>query len=186
MTAIMPMTIHIALLRAINVGGRNLVGMSGLRDLMAALRFAGVRTLLQSGNLVFQGDRRAGAELERLLEVETEKRLGVAVVYFVRTATEWETIIARNPFPAEAERDPGHLLVLFLKKAPEAEEVRALEAAIRGPEIVRAEGKQLYIVYPAGIGRSKLTNTLIERKLGSRSTGRNWNTILKLAELAQQ
>ena len=62
--------------------------------------------------------------------------------------------------------------------------MQALQAAIQGPERIRADGKHLYVVYPAGIGRSKLTNSLIEKKLGTRSTGRNWNTVLKLSALA--
>jgi uncharacterized protein (DUF1697 family) len=77
------------------------------------------------------------------------------------------------------------LVVLFLKDAPDASNVKALQAAITGPEVVRADGKQAYVYYPAGIGRSCLTNILIEKKLGSRATGRNWNTILKLGSLAQ-
>lgn len=180
------MSAYVALLRAINVGGRNLVAMSDLRDLLGALGFADARSLLQSGNLVFQSDRRTSAMLERLLEVETEKRFELAVDYLVRTADEWETLIASNPFPDEAERDPSHLVVTFLKKAPDAKDIKALQAAIRGPEIVHCRGKELYVVYPAGIGRSKLTNTLIERELGARGTGRNWNTVLKLAALARE
>src|SRR5262249_28575506 len=129
--------------------------------------------------------RWTGASLERLLEVETASRLGVSVDYLVRTAEEWETMVARNPFAAEAERDPSHLLVMFLKAAPRAADLEALQAAIAGPELLRSDGKHLYIVYPEGIGRSKLTNSLIERKLSLRGTARNWNTILKLAALAQ-
>jgi uncharacterized protein (DUF1697 family) len=177
---------HIALLRAINVGGRNVVAMSDLRDLLEGLGFAGAKTLLQSGNLVFQSDRQTGAALERLLEVETEKRFGIAVDYFARTAEEWETVVARNPFPKEAKSDPGHLLVVFLKEAPDPKRVKALQSAIKGPETVRSVGKQLYVAYPEGIGTSKLTNTLIERTLASRGTGRNWNTILKLATLVRE
>lgn len=180
------MAVHIALLRAINVGGRNQIAMSDLRDLLAALGFGGAKSLLQSGNLVFQSDRQTGATLERLLEVETEKRFGFATDYLVRTAAEWQTLIASNPFPQEAEDDPGHLVVVCLKKAPNAKDVEALQAAITGPEKARCDGKQLYVVYPAGIGRSKLTIARIERKLGTRSTGRNWNTVLKLAGLARE
>ncbi len=176
---------YVGLLRGINVGGRNRVAMADLRDMVADLGFAGARTLLQSGNLVFQGARRTSEQLERLLELETEKRLGIGVDYCVRTATEWTALVARNPFPDEAERDPSHLLVLFQKEAPKAKDVAALQAAIRGPERVRAEGKQVYIVYPAGIGDSKLTSAVLDKKLGSRGTGRNWNTVLKLADLAQ-
>ena len=179
------MATHIALLRGINVGGRNMVAMTALRDLLAALGFAGAQTLLQSGNAVFRGDKRTGAKLERLLEVETEKRLGVAADYFVRTADEWDAVIAGNPFPDAAADDPGHLLVMCLKDVPAADAVAQLRAAIRGPEVIHADGRHLYAVYPAGIGTSKLTHTVIERTLGTRGTGRNWNTVLKLAALAR-
>jgi uncharacterized protein (DUF1697 family) len=74
---------------------------------------------------------------------------------------------------------------MFLKKAPATKDVEALQTSIKGPEIVRAEGKQAYIVYPEGIGRSKLTTALIESKLGSRATGRNWNTVLKVLSVTQ-
>jgi uncharacterized protein (DUF1697 family) len=174
---------HIGLLRAINVGGRNMVAMSDLRDLLEALGFARVRSLLQSGNLIFESNELSGASLEQRLEVETTKSLGVTVDYIVRSAAEWQTIIANNPFPNEATRDASHLVVMFLKTAPNAKNVKALEGAIRGPEVIRADGKQLYVTYPAGIGRSKLTGTLIEQILNSRGTARNWNTILKLAAL---
>lgn len=179
------MTTHIALLRAINVGGKQKVAMADLRGLLSDLRFEGVQTLLQTGNLVLRGGSKTGANLERLLEAETEKRLGLSTTFIVRTAKEWGAIIGCNPFPDEAESDPAHLVVLFLKDAPSTGAVWALTAAIKGPELIRADGKQLYIVYPAGIGRSTLTNQLMEDKLGTRGTGRNWNTVLKLAALAE-
>ena len=179
------MTVQVALLRAINVGGRNLVAMADLRDLLQALGIADAHTLLQSGNVIFQHDRRRSAELERWLETETERRLAVRADYFVRTSAEWASVVACNPFQREAERDPGHLVVMFLKDAPRKTDVAAIQSAIKGPEVVRADGRQAYITYPAGIGRSKLTNMLIEEKLGCRATGRNWNTVLKLAALIQ-
>lgn len=178
------MTTHVALLRGINVGGHKMVAMADLRDLLTRLGFADARSLLQSGNLVFRSEKRTAAQLERFLEAEVEKRLGLRTEFFVRTAPEWAAIVAGNPFREEAERDPGHFLVLFLKHAPDARNVKALQAAITGPELVRAEGRQAYVVYPDGIGRSRLTSTLIEKHMG-RGTGRNWNTVLKLAALAK-
>jgi uncharacterized protein (DUF1697 family) len=177
------MTIHIALLRAINVGGHNLVAMSDLRQLFADLGFPGAKSLLQSGNVVFESPQAADAEVEHRLEKEIAERLGVTADFIVRSAKEWKKIVARNPFPKQAKEDPGHLLVDFLKSAPSAENVRSLQSAIQGPEVLRGDGKQLYIVYPDGVGRSKLTATLIERKLGIRGTARNWNTVLKLAAM---
>jgi uncharacterized protein (DUF1697 family) len=178
------MTTWIALLRGVNVGGHKPVAMSDLRDLLAKMGFADPRTLLQSGNLVFGSDATTGAGLERRLEAEAAKRLGVQTDFMVRSAREWSAIVARNPFPEEAKRDPGHLLALVLKESPTASAVKAIEAAITGRETVRADGKQLYAVYPDGVGRSRLTISLIEKKLGTCGTGRNWNTVLKLAALA--
>jgi uncharacterized protein (DUF1697 family) len=180
------MTIHIALLRGVNVGGHQPVAMSDLRDLLTELGFADARSLLQSGNLVFRSDARSAAGLERMLELEAGKRLGLQAEFLIRTAKEWKEVVARNPFRKEAERDPGHLLVMFLKSATNLKDVKAVQAAIAGPEIISADGRQVYIVYPAGIGRSRLSNTFLERKLGIRGTARNWNTVMKLAALADE
>lgn len=177
------MTIHLALLRGINVGGHKQISMADLRDLLTQLGLADVRSLLQSGNLVFGATGRTSAQLERLLETEAEKRLALQTDFFVRTAKEWEGVVAHNPFRKEATRDPGHLLVMFLKDAPSVTAVKALQAAVTGREVLRAGGKHLYIVYPDGIGRSRLTNAVIDKRLGTRGTGRNWNTVLKLAAL---
>ena len=159
--------------------------MSDLRQLLTDLGFEDVISLLQSGNLVFKTNVGTGARLEARLEAETQKRLGLKTAFFVRSAKEMDAVIASNPFSAEAKRDPSHLLVLFLKDAPTANAVETLRAAIKGPELVQAKGKHAYAVYPAGIGHSRLTNAVIEAKLGTQGTGRNWNTVLKLADLAK-
>ena len=178
------MTIQIALLRGVNVGGHNAVAMSQLRDLLTQLGFESARSLLQSGNLVFRGDSRTDADLERWLEAEADKRLGLHADFLIRSAKEWREVVARNPFRKEAERDPSHLVVMFLKSATNAKGVKAVQAAIAGSEIIRADGRHLYIVYPDGIGRSRLTNALLEKKLGIRGTARNWSTVLKLAAMS--
>jgi uncharacterized protein (DUF1697 family) len=91
--------------------------------------------------------------------------------------------LAANPFRAEAKRDPARLLVFALKDAPARPQAQALSDAITGREIARVVGRQAYIVYPDGVGRSRLTIALIERKLGTRATGRNWNTATKLGAM---
>lgn len=178
------MTNCVALLRAVNLGSHNKVGMSELRDFFGRVGLGDARTLLQSGNVVFRTIRRPASALERLLEAEAAKHLDLHTDFFVRDAEEWEAIIEKNPFRDEARRDPGHLVVMCLKEAPSADAVKALQAAIKGRETVRAEGRQAYIVYPDGIGESRLTSALLEKKLGTRGTGRNWNTVLKLHAFA--
>lgn len=179
------MTVRIAFLRAVNVAGHGAVAMARLRQFFAELGFDGARTLLQSGNVVFRGTGPTDAALEELLEREAEKRLGLRTTFLVRDAAEWERVIAENPFPEEAERDPAHLVVMLLKQAPTPAAVKTLQAAVKGRELVRAEGRHAYITYPDGIGRSKLTIAVIEKNLGTRGTGRNWNTVLKLATLTR-
>jgi uncharacterized protein (DUF1697 family) len=180
------MTVHIALLRAVNVGGRS-VAMAELRTMLADLGYENPRTLLQSGNAVFAFKAKvSGAALESKLEAQAQQRFGIAIPFIVRTATEWDAIIARNPFADAAKRDPSHLLLMALKGAPTAAAVKALCTSYKGPETIHVAGRDAYLIYPDGIGRSKLTNTLIERHLGVAGTGRNWNTVLKLATLAAQ
>ncbi len=178
------MAVYIALLRAINVGGRWLT-MAELRATFAKLGFPDAKTLLQSGNVVFASEKRSTAELERLLEAGTGKHNKMQVDYMVRSAREWSDIVAANPFPKEAKADPGHLVVLALKGIPKAGAEQALQAAIKGPETVRVIGKNACIYYPAGIGVSKLTPAQIEKHLGHRGTARNWNTVVKLLALTQ-
>jgi uncharacterized protein (DUF1697 family) len=177
----MALTTHVALLRAVNVGGRKAV-MAELRAWLAELGFEEPRSLLQSGNLVFRSQP-TGAALEALLETEAAARLGYAADVLVRTADEWRALVAANPHAAMARDDPGHLVVMPLKSAPGAAEVAALQAQIQGREVVKAAGRELYITYPDGIGDSRLTLQVIERRLGVRGTARNWNTATKLAAM---
>ena len=163
----------IALLRAVNVGGRS-VPMAELRDCAAGLGLSNVRSLLQTGNLIFDGSDLAGAALEARLEA------AIADV-IIRTPAQWRAAISANPFGEAAVHDPGHLVLMALKSSPNPEDVAAVQAAIVGRETAHVVGGNLYIVYPDGIGTSKLTISVIERKLRVRGTARNWNTVLKIA-----
>jgi len=160
----------IALLRGVNVGGRSMVAMADLRDRLTKLGFGNVRSILQSGNLIFDTKKKP-ADVETLLEKDLELDV------FVRTPKEMDAIIGANPFPKEAKNDPGRLVVLFLKASGDG---KTLQKAIKDREIARGEGRQIYVYYPDGQGRSRLTNALIEKTLGTRVTARNWNTVLKL------
>lgn len=177
--------IHVALLRAVNVGGRGSLKMTDLRAVAAGLGFTAVQTLLQSGNLVFEAKGKKAAALEQALRAALKKHHGIETDFLVRSARELDAVIATNPFPDEAKSAPAKLLVMFLQDQVGAKDVQALRDAHKGPESIRHEGRELYIVYPDGIGRSKLTGSLIEKKLGIRGTGRNWNTVTKLANLAR-
>jgi len=175
---------YIGLLRAVNLGGDTRVGMEPLRDWLSRMGYENVRSLLNSGNVVFGSTVRDSARIERELERRAIRDLHLTTDFFVRSAEEWHEVISRNPFVREAADAPGYLQLLTLKSAPSSKQWRALDGAIRGRERVRGDGRQAYIVFPDGVGGSKLTAALIERQLGTRGTMRNWNTVRKLARLA--
>jgi uncharacterized protein (DUF1697 family) len=174
----------IALLRGVNVGGHRKITMADLCRFITDVGYGRPRSIGQSGNLAFEAIGEAGA-IERRLETEAASRLRMETTFFVRRGAEWGRILSRNPFKREAEADPAHLVVMFLKDAPAAAKVKALQAVIRGPEVIVADGRQLYITYPVDIGHSRLTGAVMERALGTRMTGRNWNTVVKLGALAR-
>ncbi|HEX6164002.1 MAG TPA: DUF1697 domain-containing protein [Vicinamibacterales bacterium] len=177
------MPTYVGVLRAINLGSHNKIAMSDLRAMLERIGCEEPNTLLLSGNVVFRTASTSIEKVERLLEQASTTHLGVTTDYFVRTAKEWQAIIDDNPFPKEAKADPGRLLMMCLRDAPSTAQVKALQAAIKGKEVVKAVGKQAYFVYPDGVGRSKLTIQVIEKALGTRGTARNWNTVLRIAEL---
>jgi uncharacterized protein (DUF1697 family) len=170
-------------LRGINVGGNHKLPMADLRALLEDLGFTGVQTVLQSGNAVFRTAAKPAAALERKIQTAVGKAFGFEPDCLVRTAAEWHALKTANPFPSDARRDPAHLLVVLLHASAGAKHVAALREDIRGRESVELVGRQLYAVYPDGIGNSKLTLPLIEKHLGTRGTGRNWNTVIKVGEL---
>jgi uncharacterized protein (DUF1697 family) len=176
---------YVALVRGINVGGKAMVAMADLQAFFEADGFSEVKTLLQSGNVVFKAKAASAAALEKQLEKAAEKTFGRALDFFVRDGAAWSAVVKGNPFQREAQEDPSHLLVLFLKDQLTKASVAALQAAIVGREYVRAGDRCLYLVYPDGIGESKLTNAVMDRKLGMSGTGRNWNTVIKLAGLVE-
>lgn len=163
-----PAATRIALLRGINVGGNRSVAMADLRDLLTALGFEDVRSLLNTGNLVFKSKKSAGT-IEKVLEAEVENRLGLRTDFMVRTAVELDEIVGANPFPKEAQRDPARLIVMFCKTAPP----KKVKASGIKRETFEVIGREIYIVYPDGQGESRL-------RFDAVGTGRNWNTVLKL------
>jgi uncharacterized protein (DUF1697 family) len=174
----------VALLRGVNLAGANRVSMADLRGVFEGLGLADVRTVLQSGNVVFEASDRGAAALETAAEQALAGRLGLRTEVFVRTAHEWAAMIADNPFADAARQDPAHLVAMVLKAAPPATAPAALAGAIVGRERVKIVGRAAFIVYPDGIGDSRFTGARLDRALGVRGTGRNWNTVLKLARMA--
>lgn len=179
------MKTHIGLIRGINVGGKNMLKMADLKAMLADLGIPDAQTLLQSGNFVFTAPDKPRKHLENWLKEETEKRLKVNPDYFVRTLEEWQKIVDANPFPEMAKEDPSHLLVTLLKTPPDKKEVETIQAAIKGPEKIEPGAEHLYTTFPEGIGTSTIGKTPGYNKLAATGTARNWNTVLKLANLAR-
>ena len=173
------MTRYIALLRAVNLGSHHALPMAELRKVAEEIGLVAPSTILQTGNLVF-GSSEPAAALEARLEAELKARFGIATDVMVRDAQQWSALIAGNPFAEAAQADPSHLVVMPLKAAPEEDAAKALQAAVKGREQTAVEGDAAYIVYPDGIGRSKLTIAVIEKALGVHGTARNWNTVRKI------
>jgi uncharacterized protein (DUF1697 family) len=173
---------YIVLLRGINVGGHRRVPMADLRALLAGLGYEGVRTHLQSGNVVLES-KVSPQQVRRAVEQGIVDALGVDVEVFVRTRDELADVIARDPLGHVAD-DPSRYLVSFLSAEPDPARVREAEAVDVGPERFVVSGRELYAWHPDGVHASKLAKVLSERRLGVTATARNWNTVTKLLALA--
>jgi len=176
-------TEHVVLLRAVNLGSSTALRMPELRTAVGRWGARDVRSVLQSGNLVLEADERSAPAVESALEADLVRRLKRPLELFVRSAADWRAIVAENPFVSEAADDPAHLLVLLLKSTPTDAAWGRLRAAVQGRERFSPGGPHAYLVYPDGIGRSRLTPDVIERALGVRGTARNWNTVRRLEAL---
>jgi len=169
------MPVHIALLRAINVGGTCKLAMSDLKALCEKVGFSDVKTYIQSGNVLFRSELSAG-DAARILDEALAKIMGKAPGVMVRSREQLEKIAESNPFPAAK---PNYLMVNFL---PEASPADALEKLVAPDgEEVHVAGCEIYVHYPNGSGRSKLKLPALKH-----ATSRNLNTVRKLAELAAE
>lgn len=177
------MTMRIALLLGVNVGGNKKVAMADLKAMVEALGFTDVKTLLQSGNVVFEAGDRSDADLETLLDREAEARLGLVTRFIVRDPKAWRAMIDANPLPDEAEREPSRFLVNVARETVTADQLAAIRAVATPGEKVEAVGRCVYIFFGDGIADSKAALVFGRKSLGLTATGRNWNTVRKVAEL---
>jgi uncharacterized protein (DUF1697 family) len=177
------MSIFIALLRGINVGGKNSLPMKEFAAILEELGCRNVRTYIQSGNVVFRTTEKNASGLAERLGAEVEKRRGFAPSILLLELAELEQIVASNPFP-EVENAPQTLHVGFLAAAPANPKLKMLEGRREKNERFRLIGSAFYLHAPDGIGRSKLAASS-ERLLGVPMTDRNWRTVSKALEMAQ-
>jgi uncharacterized protein (DUF1697 family) len=180
------MTSVVSLLRGVNVGGHHSIRMDALRALYESLGLRNPQTYVQSGNVVFRTEERNLDGIALRIEEGIEGSFGFRPRVMLRTAAEMRSVIAANPFATRPGIEPGKFLVMFLAGDP-GEEVREKVRGIKvDPEELWIEGRELYVYFPDGMGRSKLSTALLEKTLKVAATGRNWNTVTKLLELASQ
>lgn len=178
------MAVWISFVRGINVGGNNLLPMAVLKELYAELGFEQVHTLLQSGNAVFVA--RKSKKLGESIEHAIEARLKFRPRVMLRSPDELREVVAHNPFPKQAKSEPNRVLVHFLERAPAKGALEKLRSAHQGPEQIELRDHTLYVYFPEGVGKSKLTPTRMDKALGLQGTARNWNTLTKLIALAEK
>jgi uncharacterized protein (DUF1697 family) len=174
----------ICLLRGVNLGGHKKISMEALRNICVSLKHRNPQTYIQSGNVVFASTEADLAKISARLEAAIEKRCGFQTKAVLRTADELRGILARNPFATRAGINPSKLIVFFLPEAPGAETLSRVTAINVGPEEICPSGREIYIYFPDGMGQSKLPAAL-DRALKMPATARNWNTVNKLATMAE-
>ena len=162
------MAVIISMLRGVNVGGHNKIKMEALRE------------------LYLRSDERDITRLTKQIEDGIERKFDFRPGVILRTVAEMREVVATNPFAKRRGIEPSKLLVTFLASDPEEEareKVRQMKCA---PEELRIEGRELYIYFPNGMGRSKLSLARLEKTLKTRGTGRNWNSVTKMLEMAEK
>ncbi|WP_026421848.1 DUF1697 domain-containing protein [Actinokineospora inagensis] len=176
------MTAYIALLRGVNVGGRAKIAMADLRAVLTNLGYTDVRTLLQSGNAVFDatGDE---AEVEQAVEAALAGELGLTTRCLIRTGAQVRAVIEANPL-AGLNDDGSKMVAGFLSEMPGAEAAAAFDPVALDPDNVRVGDRVVYQWCPDGISNAPTVGVFVERKWKVVLTGRNWNTVTKLAAMA--
>jgi len=172
----------VALLRGINVGGKNKITMNDLADIFRAAQCRDVLTYIQSGNVIFTVDPPALDLLPSVITAHIAERFGYTIPVVLRTAQQIGDVIRQNPFLTEGIAEDT-LHVMFLAAQPLAAAVDGLDPDRSPPDSFSVHGQEIYLQLPNGAARTKLTNDYFDTKLSTISTGRNWRTVTKLFEL---
>lgn len=174
---------HVALLRGINVGGKNKLPMKDLATLFSAAGCSDVRTYIQSGNVVFSAPAALAKTFPASLEKAIRKKFGFAVPVVVRTDAELARVVSKNPFAKPGRSEDG-FHVMFLADKPTKSAIASLDPHRSPPDEYTVLDREIYLFCPNGVGKSKLTNAYFDSKLETVSTSRNWRTCRTLLELA--
>ena len=178
-------TVVVSLLRGINVGGNHKIRMEALREIYVTVGASAPETYIQSGNVVFSTREQHLGKLACRLEDEIERKAGFRPPVVLRTLEQMREVVRQSPFATRSDLDPAKILVTFLASEPATEARQAASLIKVSPEELHLIGAEIHTYFPDGLGKSKLPFAKIERALGTIGTGRNWNTVLKLIELAE-
>jgi uncharacterized protein (DUF1697 family) len=179
------METYIAILRGINVSGKNKILMAELKDLLETLQFSQISTYIQSGNIVFQYHANSNTlQLATTIEEAISLKYGYRVPVIVLCLEELQQTIERNSFLTDPTIDPTKLHVTFLATPPSTDKIALMSQLSFLPDKFYIIDKQVYLHCPINYGETKLSNQFFENKLKVKATTRNWNTTLKLLEIA--
>ena len=177
------MNIYISMLRGINVGRNKKIKMKELKVLYESLNFKNVKTYIQSGNVVFKFEDLPPSKLREKIENKIKEVFGFDVMVFIRTKNEFRNIINDNPFSKE---DPKQLHVTFLSDTPFEMPFKEIDLKKDEAEKFSIIAKEVYLFLPNGYGRTKLSTGFFQKKLKVSATNRNWRTVNKLYDIANE
>ena len=180
------MPVIVAMLRGVNLGAHNRIKMDALRDLCGSLDLLDVQTYVQSGNIVFRTKERNLSALAKKIRSGIEKKFGFNPEIILRSTSDLRNVIAKNPFAEMKDIEPGKLLVDFLSSEPSTDACKSVRAIKTDPETLHIDGREMYIYFPNGAGRSKLSWPALEKILKTPGTARNWNSVTKLLAMAEE
>ena len=175
----------VALLRGINVGGRNKLPMRALTEMFVDVGCEDIRTYIQSGNVVFRADSSLANRLSARITDAIAASFGYRIPVVTRTASDFDRIVRDNPF-LTAGADPAKLHVGFLAESPDPARIAQLDPGRSPPDAFDVRDREVFLHFPAGVARSKLDNAYFDRTLNTVCTIRNWRTVGKLHEMLNE
>jgi len=180
------MAVLISMLRGVNLSSHNQIKMEELHALYESMKLDDPRSYVQSGNVIFRTKEKNSPQLAKKIQKNIEKKFGCCPEVILRTAEELRRVIAANPFPEQAKSEPGKVLVTFLAGEPPRDAEANLEKFKGLPEELHLKGRELYIYFPDGAGRSRLPWSTVEKFLKVTGTARNWNSVQAMLKIAEE